>query len=166
MNITFPLVTTPTRDEYSAKLHEIVNAEFQELLFIAPYVDGLLIENLLKRFLYNPKRLIIVSRFGDLFREQKAKVRKAVKALIDYAKKDHTIEERIKWYVVPNLHAKIVIKDWKEVLFGSQNFTYSALKINYELGAFLEDIEEVKTQLEEFVADIIRGSSIILFPPQ
>jgi hypothetical protein len=166
VKVTFPIVTSSIskRDEYLVKLQDIVDSDFQELFFIAPYVDGMLIENLLKRFLYNQKRLILISRFGDLFPEQKTKVRKAVVALKAYARKDHTIAERVTWYVTPNLHAKLVIKDWHSILFGSQNFTYSALKGNFELGALLEDIEEVRKPLEEFVGEIIKSSSKKLFP--
>ena len=165
MKIIFPIVTTSKCDEYLEKLQIIVESDFKDLFFIAPFVDGLLIENLLRRFPYNQKSLVIVSRFGDLFKAQKNRIKKAVIALNSHAKKDPTIAKRIIWYVNPKLHAKIVIKDWKTILFGSQNFTYSALKKNFELGAYFENISEKDNEaLKKFVDDIINSSTKKLFP--
>lgn len=165
-DIEFPILTSPAndRDDFLERMQELVASDFRELIAVAPYVDGKLIENLLREFLFNYRKLTIVSRYGDLFREQKAGIRKAVAELKSAAAKDTSMAERIVWHVNPRLHAKFIIRDWECVLFGSQNFTYSALKNNYELGALIEPIDEFKSELEAFLKDIVDNSTKKLFP--
>lgn len=164
--ITFPVLTSPStdQDDFLARFQELAASEFEHLIAVAPYVDGKLVENLLRGFLFNKRKLTIITRYGNLFKVQKARVRKAVKKLEAAAAKDPTMSDRIVWYVNPRLHAKFVIKDWECVLFGSQNFTYSALKGNYELGAFIEQIDDFRPALEAFLLDIMDSRSKVLFP--
>jgi phosphatidylserine/phosphatidylglycerophosphate/cardiolipin synthase-like enzyme len=164
--VEFPVITSPAskRDDFLACFQNIVSSEFEHIIAVAPYVDGKFIENLLRFFLFNQRKLQIVSRFGDLYKEHKKQVKRAVEKLKDAAEKDPTMEERIIWYVNPHLHAKFVVKDWECILFGSQNFTYSALKKNYELGAFIKDISPFREDLESFLKDIFDNSTKILFP--
>jgi phosphatidylserine/phosphatidylglycerophosphate/cardiolipin synthase-like enzyme len=164
VRIQFPIVTTPKRDDFLRKLQLLVDSDFEELVLIAPFVDGQLMQNLLKRFPFGGRRLTIVTRYGDLFKDQKRSLQAAVVALARQAKKDPTLAERIKWYVNNHVHAKLFILDWSSALFGSQNLTYAALKVNYEVGAYLADIANVKNALEAFVKDVIKNSSKVLFP--
>jgi len=164
--IEFPIITSPPakRDDFLKKFQEIALSDFDHLIAVAPFVDGRLITNLLKGFLYNTRRLTIVTRYGDLFKEQKKQIEKTIIKLKSAAKKDQTISERIIWYVNPRIHAKFVIKDWQCILFGSHNFTYSALKKNYELSAYLEGISAFKKDLQAFLDDIVKHSTKTLFP--
>jgi len=166
IEIEFPIITSPPakRDDFLKKFQEIALSDFEHLIAIAPFVDGRVISNLLKGFLYNARKLTIVSRYGDLFPEQKKLINKTIVNLKSAAKKDQTILERIIWYVNPRLHAKFVIKDWQCILFGSHNFTYSALKDNYELSAYLEGISAFKKDIKAFLDDIVQHSTKILFP--
>lgn len=164
--IEFPIVTSPPakRDDFLNKFQEIALSDFEHLIAVAPFVDGRLITNLLKGFLYNTRRLTIVTRYGDLFPDQKKLINQTITKLKSTAKKDQTISERIIWYVNPRIHAKFVIKDWQCILFGSHNFTYSALKKNYELSAYVEGISPFKKELRAFLDDIFQHSTKILFP--
>ena len=166
IEIEFPIITSPPakRDDFLKKFQEIALSDFEHLITVAPFVDGRLITNLLKGFLYNTRRLTIVTRYGDLFPDQKRLINQTITKLKSIAKKDQTISERIIWYVNPRIHAKFVIKDWQCILFGSHNFTYSALKKNYELSAYLEGISAFKKDIEAFLDDIVRHSTKTLFP--
>lgn len=166
LEVEFPIITSPPakRDDFLKKFQEIALSDFEHLIAVAPFVDGRLITNLLKGFLYNTRRLTIVTRYGDLFKDQKKLINQTITKLKIAAKKDQTISERIIWYVNPRIHAKFVIKDWKCILFGSHNFTYSALKKNYELSAYLEDISAFKKELQAFLDDIVKHSTKTLFP--
>ncbi len=165
-DLEFPLLTSPAsnRDDFLARFQELVESEFSELVAVAPFVDGKLMENLLRGFLYNERRLLIVTRYRKLYKEQKKGVRRAVERLKEAAAKDPTLAARVTWHVNPRLHAKFVIRDWECVLFGSQNFTYSALKQNYELGAFISPLGDFRAELESFLDEIIRNKSNTLFP--
>ena len=164
--IEFPIITSPPvkRDDFLKKFQEISLSDFDHLIAVAPFVDGRLITNLLKGFLYNKRRLTIVTRYGDLFPDQKKLIKQTITKLKSAVKKDQTILERIIWYVNPRIHAKFVIKDWQCILFGSHNFTYSALKKNYELSAYMEDISGFKKELSGFLDDIVQHSTKTLFP--
>ncbi len=166
IEIEFPIITSPParRDDFLNKFQEIAISDFEHLIAVAPFVDGRLITNLLKGFLYNTRRLTLVTRYGDLFKDQKKLIEKTLVKLRTAAKKDQTISERVIWYVNPRIHAKFVIKDWKCILFGSHNFTYSALKKNYELSVYLEEIAEFKKDLMAFFNDIVEHSTKTLFP--
>jgi len=166
VEIEFPIITSPPtkRDDFLKKFQEIALSDFEHLITVAPFVDGRLITNLLKGFLYNTRRLTIVTRYGDLFPDQKKLINQTITKLKSAAKKDQTISDRIIWYVNPRIHAKFVIKDWQCILFGSHNFTYSALKKNYELSAYLEGISAFKKDIEAFLDDIVRHSTKTLFP--
>lgn len=166
LEVEFPIITSPPakRDDFLKKFQEIALSDFDHLIAVAPFVDGRLITNLLKGFLYNTRRLTLVTRYGDLFKEQKKLINQTITKLKIAAKKDQTISERIIWYVNPRIHAKFVIKDWKCILFGSHNFTYSALKKNYELSVYLEEISDFKKDLMAFFNDIVEHSTKTLFP--
>jgi phosphatidylserine/phosphatidylglycerophosphate/cardiolipin synthase-like enzyme len=166
LEVEFPIITSPPakRDDFLKKFQEIALSDFEHLIAVAPFVDGRLITNLLKGFLYNTRRLTIVTRYGDLFKEQKKLINQTITKLKITAKKDQTISDRIIWYVNPRIHAKFVIKDWQSILFGSHNFTYSALKKNYELSAYFEDISAFKTDMQDFLDDIVKHSTKTLFP--
>jgi len=99
-----------------------------------------------------------------LFPDQKKLINQTITKLKSAAKKDQTISERIVWHVNPRIHAKFVIKDWQCILFGSHNFTYSALKKNYELSVYLEGISDFKKDLRVFLDDIVEHSTKTLFP--
>jgi len=164
--IEFPIVTSPTakRDDFLKKFQEIALSDFEHLITVAPFVDGKLMSNLLKGFLFNTRKLTIVTRYGNLYADQKKLINKTIVKLKDVAKKDQTISKRVIWYVNPRIHAKFVIKDWQCILFGSHNFTYSALKKNYELSAYVEGISPFKKDLRAFLDDIIQHSTKTLFP--
>jgi hypothetical protein len=164
--IEFPIVTSPTakRDDFLKKFQEIALSDFEHLITVAPFVDGKLMTNLLKGFLFNTRKLTIVTRYGNLYPDQKKLIKKTIVKLKDAAKKDQTISKRVIWYVNPRIHAKFVIKDWQCILFGSHNFTYSALKKNYELSAYVERISAFKKDLNAFLDDIIQHSTKMLFP--
>jgi len=166
IEIEFPIITSPPakRDDFLKKFQEIALSDFEHLITVAPFVDGKLMSNLLKGFLFNTRKLTIVTRYGDLYREQKTLINETIVKLKKAAKKDLTISERIIWYVNPRIHAKFVIKDWQCILFGSHNFTYSALKKNYELSAYIEGISAFKKDIEVFLDDIVRHSTKTLFP--
>jgi len=166
LEVEFPIITSPQakRDDFLKKFQEIVLSDFEHLITVAPFVDGRLVTNLLKGFLYNTRRLTIVTRYGDLFPDQKKLINQTITKLKEAAKKDQTISERIIWYVNPRIHAKFVIKDWKCILFGSHNFTYSALKNNYELSVYLEGISDFEKDIRDFLNDIVEHSTKILFP--
>ena len=166
IEIEFPIITSPPakRDDFLKKFQEIALSDFEHLIAVAPFVDGKLMTNLLKSFLFNTRRLTIVTRYGDLFQDQKKRINQTITKLKSAAKKDHTISERIIWYVNPRIHAKFVIKDWQCILFGSHNFTYSALKKNYELSAYFEDISPFEKDMQAFLDDILQHSTKILFP--
>ena len=138
--------------------------KFDHLITVAPFVDGKLMTNLLKGFLFNTRKLTIVTRYGNLYADQKKLINQTITKLKSAAEKDQTISERIIWYVNPRIHAKFVIKDWQCILFGSHNFTYSALKKNYELSAYLEGISGFKKDLKVFLDDIVEHSTKTLFP--
>jgi len=164
--IEFPIITSPPvkRDDFLKKFQEISLSDFDHLIAVAPFVDGRLMTNLLKGFLYNKRRLTIVTRYGDLFPDQKKLINQTITKLKSAVKKDQTISERIVWHVNPRIHAKFVIKDWQCILFGSHNFTYSALKKNYELSVYLEGISDFKKDLRVFLDDIVEHSTKTLFP--
>lgn len=164
--IEFPIVTSPPakRDDFLKKFQEIALSDFDHLITVAPFVDGKLMANLLKGFLYNTRKLTIVTRYGDLYREQKKLINETIVKLRNTAKKDQTLSKRVVWYVNPRIHAKFVIKDWQCILFGSHNFTYTALKKNYELSVYLEGISDFKKDLRVFLDDIIQHSTKTLFP--
>lgn len=164
--IEFPIITSPPvkRDDFLKKFQEISLSDFDHLIAVAPFVDGRLITNLLKGFLYNKRRLTIVTRYGDLFPDQKKLIKQTITKLKSAVQKDQTISERIVWHVNPRIHAKFVIKDWQCILFGSHNFTYSALKKNYELSVYLEGISDFKKDLRVFLDDIVEHSTKTLFP--
>ena len=164
MKIEFPIVTTPKHDDFFKKLQQLVDSDFSELVLIAPFVDGHLMHNVSHRFPLSDRRLTIVTRYGDLFKDQKKNLQAAIAAIEKQARKDPTLTKRVVWHVNNRVHAKIFIVDWKAVLFGSQNLTYAALKQNYEVGAYLEDLGADKTSLERFVKDVIKNSSTVLFP--
>jgi phosphatidylserine/phosphatidylglycerophosphate/cardiolipin synthase-like enzyme len=166
IEIEFPIVTSPPakRDDFLKKFQEIALSDFKHLIAVAPFVDGRLITNLLKGFLYNTRRLTIVTRYGDLFPDQKKLINQTITKLKSAAKKDQTISERVIWRVNPRVHAKFVIKDWQCILFGSHNFTYSALKKNYELSAYIEGISSFKKDLRAFLDNILQHSTKTLFP--
>ena len=166
IEIEFPIITSPPakRDDFLKKFQEIVLSDFDHLITVAPYVDGKLMTNLLKGFLFNTRKLTIVTRYGNLYADQKKLINKTIVKLKDVAKKDQTISKRVIWYVNPRIHAKFVIKDWQCILFGSHNFTYSALKKNYELSVYLEGISGFKKDLRVFLDDIIEHSTKTLFP--
>jgi len=166
IEIEFPIVTSPAaqQDDFLKRFQEIALSDFEHLIAIAPFVDGRIIANLLKGFLYNTRKLTIVSRYGDLFSQQKKLINRTIVKLKSAAKKDQTILKRIIWHVNPRLHAKFVIRDWQCILFGSHNFTYSALKDNYELSAYLEDISAFKKDIKAFLDDIVQHSTKTLFP--
>ena len=166
IEIEFPIVTSPPakRDDFLKKFQEIALSDFKHLIAVAPFVDGRLITNLLKGFLYNTRRLTIVTRYRDLFPDQKKLINQTITKLKSAAKKDQTISKRVIWYVNPRIHAKFVIKDWQCILFGSHNFTYSAMKKNYELSVYLEGISGSKKDLRVFLDDIIEHSTKTLFP--
>lgn len=129
--------------------------DFKDLIIISPFVDGEVITNVLKHFRYNEKKLTIVTRYSDLYKDQKQRVMEAAERIVKFAESDPTVIKRIRWFIVKTLHAKIVIRDWEELLFGSQNFTYSAWRTNYELGALIQDAVEVQ-KLREFVEDLLK----------
>ncbi len=166
IEIEFPIITSPPakRDDFLKKFQEIALSDFEHLIAVAPFVDGRLITNLLKGFLYNTRRLTIVTRYGDLFPDQKKLINETIVKLKKAANKDQTISKRVIWYVNPRIHAKFVIKDWQCILFGSHNFTYSALKKNYELSVYLEGISDFKKDLRVFLDDIVEHSTKTLFP--
>jgi hypothetical protein len=166
IEIEFPIVTSPPakRDDFLKKLQEIALSDFDHLITVAPFVDGKVMTNLLKGFLYNARQLTIVTRFGDLYQDQKELIRETIARLMAAANKDQTLSSRVVWYVNPKIHAKFVIKDWECILFGSHNFTYSALKKNYELSAYIEGIGGFEKDLRAFVDDIIQHSTKTLFP--
>ncbi|MHC4424700.1 MAG: phospholipase D-like domain-containing protein [Planctomycetota bacterium] len=166
IEIEFPIVTSPPakRDDFLKKFQEIALSDFEHLITVAPFVDGRLITNLLKGFLYNTRRLTIVTRYGDLFPGQKRLINETIVKLKKAANKDQTISKRIIWHVNPRIHAKFVIRDWQCILFGSHNFTYSALKKNYELSVYLEGISDFKKDLRVFLDDIVEHSTKTLFP--
>ncbi len=164
MRIEFPIVTTPKHNEFLRKFQQIVDSDFAELILISPFVDGQLIQNLMLRLPLSQRKLTIVTRYGDLFRGQKKNLKAAVTALEKRAKKDPTLAKRVVWHVNNRVHAKIFIVNWESVLFGSQNLTYAALKENYEVGAYLEDLGSFKDDLEVFVNLVIDKSTKILFP--
>lgn len=166
IEIEFPIITSPPakRDDFLKKFQEIALSDFDHLIAVAPFVDGRLITNLLKGFLYNTRRLTIVTRYGDLFPDQKKLINETIVKLKNAANKDQTISKRIIWHVNPRIHAKFVIKDWQCILFGSHNFTYSALKKNYELSVYLEGISDFKKDLRVFLDDIVEHSTKTLFP--
>ncbi len=164
MKIEFPIITAPNKDDFLKKLQHLVDSDFSELVLIAPFVDGQLMRNVLQRFPLNERKLTIVTRYGDLFKEQKKNLQAAIAALEKQAKKDTTLTARVVWHVNNHVHAKVFIADWKSVLFGSQNLTYAALKQNYELGACLEDFNGIGGALESFVRDVVKNSTKVLFP--
>jgi len=166
IEIEFPIITSPPakRDDFLKKFQEIALSDFEHLIAVAPFVDGKLMTNLLKGFLFNTRKLTIVTRYGNLYADQKKLINKTIVKLKDAAKKDQTISKRVIWYVNPRIHAKFVIKDWQCILFGSHNFTYSALKKNYELSAYVEGISAFKKDLSAFLDDIIQHSTKKLFP--
>ena len=166
IEIEFPIITSPPakRNDFLKKFQEIALSDFEHLIAVAPFVDGKLMTNLLKGFLFNTRKLTIVTRYGNLYADQKKLINKTIVKLKDAAKKDQTISKRVIWYVNPRIHAKFVIKDWQCILFGSHNFTYSALKKNYELSAYVEGISPFKKDLRAFLYDIIQHSTKTLFP--
>lgn len=166
IEIEFPIITSPPakRDDFLKKLQEIALSDFDHLITVAPFVDGKLMTNLLKGFLYNERRLTIVTRYGNLYSDHKKLINETIVKLNKAAKKDQTLSKRVIWYVNPRIHAKFVIRDWQCILFGSHNFTYSALKKNYELSAYVEGISPFKKELRAFLDDILEHSTKILFP--
>jgi len=166
IEIEFPIITSPPakRDDFLKKFQEIALSDFEHLIAVAPFVDGKLMTNLLKGFLFNTRKLTIVTRYGNLYADKKKLINKTIVKLKEAANKDQTISKRIIWYVNPRIHAKFVIKDWQCILFGSHNFTYSALKKNYELSAYLEGISAFKKDLQAFLDDILQHSTKTLFP--
>jgi len=166
IEIEFPIITSPPakRDDFLKKFQEIALSDFEHLITVAPFVDGKLMTNLLKGFLFNTRKLTIVTRYGNLYADQKKLITQTITKLKSAAKKDQTISERIIWYVNPRIHAKFVIKDWQCILFGSHNFTYSALKKNYELSVYLEGIFDFEKETRAFLDDIIKHSTKTLFP--
>jgi len=162
----FPIVTTPKRDDFLKKLQRLLDSDFSELILIAPFVDGQLMQNVLQRFPLSERKLTIVTRYRDLFKEQKKNLQAAVSALVKQAKKDPTLAKRVVWYVNNRVHAKVFVVDQNSVLFGSQNLTYAALKENYEVGAYIEDLAGAKSALETFVNEIIKNSAKVLFPSE
>ena len=166
IEIEFPIITSPPakRDDFLNKFQEIAISDFEHLIAVAPFVDGKLMTNLLKGFLFNTRKLTIVTRYGNLYADQKKLINKTIVKLKDAAKKDQTISKRVIWYVNPRIHAKFVIKDWQCILFGSHNFTYSALKKNYELSAYIEGISSFKKDLGAFLDNILQHSTKTLFP--
>ncbi|MQY64756.1 MAG: hypothetical protein GH143_10730 [Calditrichaeota bacterium] len=164
MKLEFPIITTPVKDDFLTKFQQLVDSDFKELILIAPFVDGQLIQNLMLRFPLSERKLTIVTRYGDLYKKQKKNLNIAVKRLTKMARKDPTLSQRVIWYVNKRVHAKVFIVNWESVLFGSQNLTYSALKENYELGAYFEDLAQYKSDLETFVKAVISGSTQTLFP--
>src|SRR5258707_524200 len=166
MHNKFPIITSPTlkRNDFQAEFERILATDFKELIIISPFVDGEVITNVLRHFRYNDKNLTIASRYGDLYKDQKQRVTEAAEKIVKFAEKDPTITTRIRWLVVKTLHAKLVIRDWMEVLFGSQNFTYSAWRNNYELGALIDDPAEV-AKVRPFVEDLLKNhNGNTLFP--
>ena len=165
-DIEFPIITSPSakRDDFLKKFQEIALTDFRHLITVAPFVDGKLMTNLLKGFLFNTRKLTIVTRYGDLYRAQKTLINETIVKLKKAATKDPTILERVIWYVNPRIHAKFIIKDWQCILFGSHNFTYSALKRNYELSAYIDEISAFKKDIKAFLDDIVRHSTKTLFP--
>lgn len=166
--VKFPILTSPRskRDDFLQELQRIANSEFSEIVIISPFVDHYIIENFISRCLFNKRKLTIVTRYSGrgLNNTQRSWIDKAIAMAQDYAtSKDPTLSERVAWYDSKRVHAKMVIKDWSEVLFGSQNLTErGGLTGNYELGALIENEDEIGP-LKEFVDEIIEAAQT-LFP--
>lgn len=166
--VRFPILTSPRskRDDFLQELQRIADSEFSEMVIVSPFVDHYIIENFIRRCVFNKRKLTIVTRYSGrgLNKTQRSWIDKAIAMAREYAtSKDPTLLDRVRWYESNRVHAKMVIKDWSEVLFGSQNLTErGGLTGNFELGALIENKEEVRP-LKEFV-DEIRDAGRQLFP--
>ncbi len=164
MQITFPIITSPEaeRSDFLEYFQALADSDFQEMVAISPFVDVFIIENLVRRCVFNSRRLTIVTRYGghSITNRQRQYINEAINELREIERtKDPSIRNRIVWYENRRVHAKLVIVDWRRVLFGSQNFTqYGGLTGNYELGALIENGEEFE-ELRTFVSQITAGGT-------
>ena len=166
--IKFPIITSPKsrRFDFLNEFNVLVNSDFREMIAISPFVDVFIIENIIKRCLFKDRKLEVVTRYGSLTSPQRKGIDLAVAKILEYEKKDNDLRKKILWLRNERLHAKFIIVDWKTVLFGSQNFTKKGgLTGNYELGALIDDPDEVQ-KTRQFVEDIIITSKKKPFYPR
>lgn len=170
MKIKFPILTVPSieRSDFLKRLQYMADSDFKEMVVLSPFVDPHIVKNLINRCLFNEKRLLIITRYNQSQPEQKRLMDEARKVIEEI--KNYTLEERVKWEINERLHAKCVICNWKNVLFGSQNLTqFGGLgdkgKGNFELGIYLEDISEnYRTQLKKFIDEILKTRHFTFYP--
>lgn len=160
MQIKFPVITSATlhRFDFQEEFERLLESDFRELIMISPYMDANVIKNVLKNFRHNDKKLTIVSRYANLYKEEKKAIKAAAEAMNSFSDKDPSVNSRIRWLVNNVLHAKLVVCDWDTLLFGSQNFTINAWKKNHELGALIKGKKDVE-KVREFVEDVISNAN-------
>ena len=164
----FPILTSPSskRDDFLHELQRMADSDFSEIIIVSPFVDHYIIDNFIRRCVFNQRKLTVITRYGGrgLNDRQRAWIDEAIAMARQYAtSKDPSLSDRVTWLQCNRVHAKLVIRDWTQVLFGSQNLTErGGLTGNFELGALIQNDTQV-TRLRDFVADIIKASRP-LFP--
>lgn len=171
MKTSFPLVTLKRSRQYEFRdefFRLLVGAK-KELLLISPFIDSYLFEEVFRQYFgeKNGRSLTMISRPPDT-NERKKQYRQIENALKSYKLRyELGRSNQFSWYFDRNLHAKILIADYKHILFGSQNFTYNGLgddrrgaSCNNELGALISapDRSQVK-KLKNFVSELIKDST-------
>ena len=170
MSIEFPILTVPSmeRSDFLNKLQYMADFEFKEMVVLSPFVDVHIVTNLVNRCVFKDKRLLIVTRYRQSLPEQQRLMDEAKKVAVKI--KNYALEKKVRWEINERLHAKCVICDWKEVLFGSQNLTeFGGLghrgKGNFELGIYIENIpKEYEKELREFVNEIVKTKNSTFYP--
>lgn len=172
MEREFPILTVPSKEtkDYLEKLELIANTEFTEGIILSPFVDAHIILNFIKRCVFNERKLCIVTKYSTVSLPQQKAMDQAKKEILKYMDKDPTLTSRVKWKINEKLHAKCLIIDWKNILFGSQNLTqFGGLgnkgKGNYELGIYIKELNELEIkELRNFFDEIKRTSKHNFFP--
>jgi len=170
MKITFPILTVPSqeRSDFLEKLQQLADSDFKEMIVMSPFVDSHIIKNLVGRCVFNDKRLLVITRYKQSLPNQCKMMDKAKKVISQF--KDFTLTDRVRWQINERLHAKCVVCDWQQVLFGSQNLTqFGGLgnrgKGNFELGVYIEKIpEDYVAQLKEFIDEVLRTRNYTFYP--
>lgn len=165
MSFKFPIVTQPPRNfAFLDELNRIINKDFRELVVVSPFVDAFIIRNIMRRCIFRDRVVTVVTRYSTLRDDEKANVRKAIDEISKFEPRDPGLRAKVTWHENPRLHAKFVLRDWEEILFGSQNFVkQGGLTRNFELGALVEGKDHA-ADLRPFVESLLRASRRKLYP--
>ena len=172
MNFTFPLLTIRKKREYSFRdaFWELIERPTASLYVISPFIDSDIFVKIFKKTLTvdMKKELVLITRPpGNDVRRQDFE---AIHRALDNNRSRYRLESLndVRWYFDPYLHAKALVCDFKQILFGSQNFTHNGMgddlvtQCNNELGALIEDADAVtEAKVRQFVASIIAGSTTV-----